>query len=61
CKISMPVPATTESSAAFPSCVNVHSSSFLLTIALDIQDSRYNFFNPSVLPQERNYHRKQTL
>ncbi|MBE9000860.1 hypothetical protein IQ274_22080 [Nostoc sp. LEGE 12447] len=37
----MPVPATTESSAAFPSCVNVHSSSFLLTIALDIQDSRY--------------------
>ncbi|MBE8999952.1 hypothetical protein IQ274_17345 [Nostoc sp. LEGE 12447] len=40
----MPVPATTESSAAFPSCVNVHSSSFLLTIALDIQDSRYKTY-----------------
>ncbi|WP_042341243.1 hypothetical protein [Calothrix sp. PCC 7507] len=33
CKISMPVPATTESSAAFPSCVNVHSPGFLLTLA----------------------------
>ncbi|WP_335214911.1 hypothetical protein [Nostoc sp.] len=33
CIIFMPVPGTTESSAAFPSCVNVHSSGFLLTIA----------------------------
>ncbi|WP_392482499.1 hypothetical protein [Nostoc sp. C110] len=41
--VFLPVPATTESSAAFSSCVNVKSPAFLLTIALDIQDSRYNF------------------
>ncbi|MBN3958000.1 hypothetical protein [Nostoc sp. NMS8] len=33
CKVSMPVPATTESSAAFPSCFNLPNPSFLLAIA----------------------------
>ncbi|WP_218651493.1 hypothetical protein [Nostoc sp. C057] len=32
-QVFLPVPATAESSAAFPSCVNVKSPGFLLTFA----------------------------
>nr|MDZ8282215.1 hypothetical protein [Nostoc sp. ChiSLP01]MDZ8286909.1 hypothetical protein [Nostoc sp. ChiSLP01] len=32
-QVFVPVPATAESSAAFPSSLNVHRPSFLLTIA----------------------------
>ncbi|MCW5313169.1 hypothetical protein GTQ43_04865 [Nostoc sp. KVJ3] len=33
CKVFVPVPATTESSAAFPGCDNIPNPSFLFAIA----------------------------